>query len=406
MLPRLALLRALGHRPFTLVWGGALISRIGDFLYELALAWWVLQETGSPKAMATVLILVTAPMVAFLLVGGIVVDRFARVRVMLASDLARGIVVTIVAGLAFADALELWHVYIAAFLFGTVDAFFQPAYTAAMPELVPREDLPSANSLSSLAIQAGRIVGPPLGGVLVAAGGTALAFGANGLSFFLSAALLLPLLAGAARPVRATGSSVFAEAREGVGTVLASPWLFLTIGMAALVNMTLLGPYAVSIPFRVRDELGRGPETLGLLYAAFPAGYVAGGLVMGRLRRIPRRGPLAYSANVVAGLGLLTVGLPLPIPVLMLAAFVNGIALEVFTVVWVTSLQQLVPSHLLGRVSSIDLVGSYALIPVGFALAGWATDAVGPSTTLIAGGGTTAIAAALALLHPAIRNLD
>ena len=214
MLPRPALLRALGHRPFALVWSGSLISRVGDFLYELALAWWVLQETGSPTAMATVLVLAFVPMLVFLLVGGVLVDRLARVRVMFASEVARGVVVTAVAALAFADALELWHVYIAAFVFGAVDAFFQPAYTAAVPELVPRDDLQSANALSSLAIQAGRVVGPPVGGVLVAAGGTAFAFGANGLSFFLSAALLLPLLARPApRRLADDRSSVFAEAR-------------------------------------------------------------------------------------------------------------------------------------------------------------------------------------------------
>src|SRR4051794_30543009 len=104
-LTRVALLRALAHRPFALLWTGQVVSRLGDYLYEIALAWWVLQETGSAAAMATVLVCAFTPMLLFLLIGGVAVDRLPRARLMLLSDLARGVVVCVVAGLAFADRL-------------------------------------------------------------------------------------------------------------------------------------------------------------------------------------------------------------------------------------------------------------------------------------------------------------
>src|SRR5438552_8882265 len=181
-----ALFKSLAHRSFALLWSGQTISRLGDSLYRVALAWWVLEQTGSATAMGTVLIFSFAPMLLFLLIGGVAVDRFPRVRVMLASDILRGAVVGLVALLALGGNLAIWHVYLASIVFGFVDAFFQPAYTAAVPEITPSEVLPSANSLTSLSGQLAGIAGPALGAAIVAMGGTPAAFALDALSFFIS----------------------------------------------------------------------------------------------------------------------------------------------------------------------------------------------------------------------------
>ncbi len=188
-----SLLRALGHRPFVLLWVGQVISRLGDSVYRIALAWWVLEQTGSAAAMGTVLIFAFTPQLLFLLVGGVAVDRFPRVRVMLASDLLSGSMVALVAALAFTGRLEIWHIYVMSGIFGFVSAFFEPAYAAAIPDLLPAELLPSANSLTSLSIQLVGIIGPAVGALLVDLGGTSTAFAINALSFFISAACLLGL---------------------------------------------------------------------------------------------------------------------------------------------------------------------------------------------------------------------
>src|SRR5215471_4503424 len=149
-----SLTRALSHRAFALVWGGQLLSRLGDFLYEIALAWWVLQATGSAAMMAGVLICTFAPMLVFLLLGGVASDRLPRLTLMLAADLGRGLLVTVVALLAFLGQLEIWHIFITSLCFGFVDAFFQPAYASVVPQIVAEEDLTSANALTSLSVQA------------------------------------------------------------------------------------------------------------------------------------------------------------------------------------------------------------------------------------------------------------
>lgn len=406
-IPRIALLRALYGRQFALLWSGQTFSRVGDFLYQVALAWWVLEKTGSALAMGTVLIFSFTPMLLFLLIGGVAVDRLPRVPLMLASDLLRGVVVAVVALFTFTNTLEIWHIYLASLTFGFVDAFFQPAYSAMVPQIVPVDDLPSANSLSSISVQIGRILGPALAAALIAVGGTPFAFTFNSLTFFVSAAFLLPLLrVPAPRPtVLAEGEqkpSLLADLREGIATVLAAPVLWITIGLYALVNVTLAGPYSVAMPFLVEEHLHADASTLGFLYAMFPVGYVLGGVWLGRKARIRSRGLLMYGGAMVAGLMLFTFGLQLPVLVLGLAAIINGAALEMGSLAWTNTLQETVAGEKLGRVYSIDMLGSYVLLPIGYALTGWMTDLLGPATVFLLGGGITVVLAGLGLMHPRI----
>ncbi|MDX1415768.1 MAG: MFS transporter [Candidatus Promineifilaceae bacterium] len=407
----LSLIRSLSNRSFALLWTGQTFSRVGDFMYQVALAWWVLDKTGSAAKMATVLVFSFAPMILFLLIGGVTVDRFPRLQVMLASDLLRGAIVMLVATLAFVDQLELWQIYIMSLLFGLVDAFFQPAFAAAVPEFVAEKDLPSANSLTSLSIQAGRIAGPMLGALLVGLGGAPFALAINGITFFVAAALLVPLLSRqnpAARHSReeADVNSIMADLREGIGIVASSPWLWISIAVFAMSNVALGGPYSVTLPFLVKDQLGAEVGTLGLLHAVFAAGYILGGIWLGRKARIRRRGPIVYGGLAIAGIMLFAFGLPVPIAFLLLAALINGAALEVGSLAWINSLQELVPQDKLGRVSSMDSLGSFALLPIGYGITGWATELLGPSLVFVLGGGITAVVALLALRHPAIRALD
>lgn len=406
-----SLARSLHHQAFAWLLGGQTLSRVGDHLYEVALAWWVLQETGSAVAMGSVLVLSFAPTILFGLLGGVVVDRYPRVWVLLLCDVLRGVLVAAMALMAFQDTLQLWHIYAAALLYGVVDSFFQPAFTALVPDLVPPADLPSANSLSSMSLQFGRIVGPALAGVILALGDFALGFTLNALSFFVAAVCLIPL-----RGVKSTltqvdgeqasSASIFQDIREGIRFVVTIPFLWISFLVFPVVTVALSGPYGVSLPFLVEDKLAGDVNLLGLLYALFAAGFVLGGLWLGRQAIIRRRGILMYTSGVVAGLGMLLLGLPLPLVGLAFGALLTGVGLEIAGLVWMNILQEVVPGDKLGRVASIDMISSLALLPVGFAAAGWLTDTLGPEPVFILGGVVTMAATLLALAHPAIRRLD
>ncbi len=184
------------------------------------------------------------PMLLLLLVGGVAVDRFHRIRLMLASDLSRGVAVGIIALLAFTQRLELWQLCTMSAFFGLVGAFFYPASTAAIPDLVPTEHLLSANSLRRISLQVAQVFGPGIGAAIIALGGTPLAFALDGASFVISAACLLAL---PGKPARRNSSSKertspLHDLRAGIGTVLQSPWLWVTIAAACVSTIFLSGP--------------------------------------------------------------------------------------------------------------------------------------------------------------------
>jgi hypothetical protein len=222
----MALLKSLSHRPFALLWTGQTLSRLGDSLCQAALAWWVVQTTNSAVAMSGVFISAFIPTILLTLVGGVTADRFSRVRVMLMSDLLRGLLMTILVVLAWAGRLQVWHVYVISALFSTVNAFFGPAY-----------------------------------GALVAGfGGISAAFGLNAASFFISGICLLPLVKIA--PVstqRAQTSSLWHSLREGIAVVTQASWLWFTMISLALLNLTGRSPMNVSLPFLVKDDLINKP---------------------------------------------------------------------------------------------------------------------------------------------------
>lgn len=403
----MSVFRALSNRPFVLVWSGQTISRLGDSLYEIALAWWVLEKTGSATAMGVVLICSTIPMLLFLLLGGVAVDRFSRVRLMLASDLLRGVVVSLIALLAFQQWLELWEIFVMSALFGLVRAFFYPAYTAILPDLVSAEMLPSANSLRSISLQAAQIIGPGIGAAIIALGGPALAFALDGASFFLSAAcvLALPHLPTRPRTISAP-SGAFHDLRTGIRAVLDSPWLWVTLAVASVSTIFFSGPDEAVLPLLVRQRFGAQVGMYALLTSLAAVGSIGAALWLGHYTRLRRRGWLSYGAWMLESLMLLVAGLPVPASVVSVAFLLQGAAMTTLGLAWMNSLQEFVPAELLGRVASIDMLVSSGLVPIGYGLAGLAADHLGASLVFVLGGAISAAVIALGLLHPAIRAVD
>ena len=376
-------------------------------MFQVALAWWILEKTGSAVAMGTVLILTSVPTLLFLLVGGVAVDRYPRLRLLLWSDALRGAVVSIAAWLIWADQLNVWHVYVLSVTFGIVFAFFQPAYRAAVLEVTQGQDLPSANSLTSLAGQLSGLVGPAIGAGIVTAGGTSLAFALDGLSFFAAAACLLPLLPSFDSnrdrvPLRRVGDDL----REGLLFVARSAWLWVTICVAGLSTIAYAGPMQVALPFLIKDQLNGDVGVLGLFYSISALGSILAAAWIGHCVRLRRRGPTLYGAWMLIGLLVMSIGLPVGIPAILAIAFGIGACNSVLGLVWTNTLQECVPARLLGRVTSIDYLGSSILVPAGYAIGGWATDTVGAPLVFVGGGALMTVLVAVGLLHPDIRNLD
>jgi MFS family permease len=416
------LLRSLKHRPFALLWAGQTTSRLGDNLHRIALAWWVLEKTGSAAAMGIVLVLSQIPLLLFLLIGGIVGDRFPRIRIMFISDVLSGLVVTFIAVFSWLDVLQIWHIYAASLIFGFVEAFFFPAYQAIIPQITPPDALTSANSLNGLSQRMTGIIGPAIGAALVAVGGTSLAFGLDALSFFISALFVFPLLRGkgietqsvqrtpempgSPRSIKETIRQGFDELRQGFNVIIAIPWIWITILIYGFVNMAEASPRSVAMPFLIKNDLGADVALLGIFGTVFSIGFVVGAILLGQFKRLRKRGLLAYLTPLTQGVLLLFFGFKFPVPVLIASMFVYGFSYSVFGLIWNNTLQEMVPHEMLGRVYSIDALGSFVFLPIGFALAGWATDLIGAPTVFLVGGFSTIVLAVLGLSFSAIRNLD
>lgn len=197
-----------------------------------------------------------------------------------------------------------------------------------------------------------------------------------------------------------------ADLREGFDAIITIPWIWITILIFGVLNIMEASPRAVSMPFLIKDDLGADVAVLGWFGSAFSIGYVLSALWLGQYKRLRRRGLLGYASVMINGFLLLLFAFKFPIPVLVFSMFVFGFCFNVFGLIWHNTLQEMVPHEKLGRVYAIDSLGSWVLLPVGFALAGWATDLIGAPTVFLIGGIGTIFMTLLGLSHPAIRNLD
>jgi DHA3 family tetracycline resistance protein-like MFS transporter len=408
------LLRALRHRSFSLLLAARAISALGDFVHDVALAWLVLQLTGSAAAMGLVVTAKVIPALLILAFGGVVADRLPKIRTLVASDAISAAVVAGITVLVATNAVGLGHLVILNIVFGVVAAVFLPTWSAVLPELVPAEDRSSANALATLATRVAGIVGPALGAGLVALGGTSVAFGFDALTFLLSIGLLAlvrrPAAARQPEPDAAEPApgraSVLADLRSGFRASIDPPWIAIGIGAAGLMCLTLAGPVETNIPLLIERSFGNDVRILGWYGSAMAVGSVVAALVIGSRRHLRRRWRFVYGPWVAGSLAAAALGLPIGVPGLLLAAGVIGFGFVGLGLAWVGALQDHVPPELFGRVVSLDYLGSGSLLPVGTLVAGVAADAIGPGPVFIAGGLISAAFLASLMLLPQVRAMD
>ncbi len=401
------LLRSLRNPSFALLWSGQTISRLGDRFYSVALALWILEKTHSATIMGIVLVCSDIPTLLLLLLGGVFVDRFSRLRILLLSDVLCAVIVGLIAVLDISGQLQLWHILVMSACFGAADAFFYPAYSSVIPDIVEASDLPSANSLRSISLQLAGIIGPASAGFVVARGGSGLAFAFDSLSFVVSALCLVLLPRRKVLLKNLSGeSSILGDLREGIQTVLQSPWLWITIVIASISTVTLDGPFGSALPLLVEQRYGIAAQTYGTLMALSSVGSLLAAIWLGRRKRLRYRGYLVYGAWMLASLMLTFIGLPLSLVVMGLVICLWGIGVTLLGLTWTNSLQEFVPPHQLGRVNSIDALVSNGLVPIGYAFAGIAADHFGASSVFVWCGMFSTLVIGLGLLHPAIRSVD
>ncbi len=403
---RSGLWKPLRHREFRLLYGGMCVSLLGDGAFLVALAWQVYAISSAPAALGIVGVAMTVPTIVFLLLGGVLSDRFDRRRLMLGADVVRGIAVGTLGMLSLTGAVELWHVVVLAVFYGSGQAFFAPAFDAIVPELVPRDELGQANALDQMVRPiALRLAGPALGGLVVGALGAGTAFMLDAASFAISAGALLAMRAPVARE-RDTGATVVADLREGWRFVWGHTWLWVTFLTAAIAYFLFIGPVEVLLPYLIKEELLGSATELGFVFAAGGLGSVLFALLVGR-RGLPRRDiTFMYLVWTLGTLSVAGYGLATAVWQLMLVSLAFNALETAGTIVWITAKQRHVPAAMLGRVSSLDWLISIGLVPISFALTGPVSSAMGARATLVVAGVLGAMVTLAGLLVPGVRSLE
>jgi DHA3 family tetracycline resistance protein-like MFS transporter len=404
VLARIGVIRPLRHRDFALLWTGLTVSMLGDGVYLVAIAWQVYELSDTPTALSVVGAAWTLPTVLLLLAGGVLSDRVDRRLLMVAADVLRAAAIGAIAVLSISGELELWHLLVLVAFYGVGEALFNPAATAITPMLVPADDLVQANALEHLVRPlALRFLGPAIGGLLVATVGPGTGFALDAGSFLVSALCILAIRPHPG-PAAEPGRSMLAEVREGFAYVRSQPWLWATLGAASLSLLAFMGPLQVLLPDRLKNDLGFGAGTFGAVLAVGGLGRIATAVVLGQ-RGLPRRFMTGmYLAWSLATLAVAGFGLSTATWQFMAIALLAGVCDTLGNVTWGTLIQTRVPSHLLGRVSSVDWQVSIALIPISFGLAGPIAEAIGTQATLIGAGVIGACSGMVFLLLPGVRD--
>jgi hypothetical protein len=396
-------------RDFALYWTGRTISYLGDGIMVVALPWQVYELTDSPAAMGVIGAFQTASIFVFVLLGGVAADRFQRKKIIIAADLVRGAAAGVAGVLALAGSIELWHLAILVVVFGIAQGLAGPAFGSILPQLVPEDLLMQANSaIFTVHPLAFRFLGPALGGVVIAAAGTGVAFLMDAASFLIGAVAIAFLAARPAARLLEAGErrTVMQDIREGIAYVRGRSWLWGTFTWMLVVFPLTTAPYVVLLPYLIKNELGGDSRSLGLVFAAGGVGAIVMSLVLSQVALPRRHTAFMFAMFTFATLDLIAYSLVDAPWQAMVVAFVAECGLTGGILVWNTLLPKAVPAAMLGRVRSLDWLAAFGLTPLGYLFVGQAADVFGARQVMAACGLVGLFLTAGVLLIPGIRQLE
>ena len=372
-------LRILRHRDFRYLFAGQAASAIGDRVVVVALALFITIRAGSPTDLGLVLGAQGLTLVTLLLVGGVWADRLPRHRIMIAADAIRALLHATLAVLIFAGAARIWQIVVIEALFGAAQAFFQPAYSGLIPQTVPESLIQDARALTESMANVAFLIGPVLATALVLGVGAGEAFVFDAGTFVLSAVLLARVRPRPRGEERAP-ESLRAGLRGGWREVRSRTWVWVTIAVFAGAVMCVYSQWYALAPGIARDLYGSA-GVFGVLESFAGVGAVLGAIVAIRWRpaRPLRAGMLLVLAWPVQDL-VFAVGAPLAL--VCVSAFATGFGFSLLIIWWETALARHIPPNALSRVSAWDWMGSLALMPLGYVIAGPLAATFGARTVL------------------------
>jgi predicted MFS family arabinose efflux permease len=360
--------KAFQYRDFRLMWFGSCTSSIGTWMQIVAQGWLIYRLSHSARLLALDQVLGGLPIFLFSLFTGVIADRVDRGKILLGSQYVQMFSATVLTVLVATGAVHVWHILCLSFLSGTAQAFGAPAYSALIPTLVDKEDMPNAIALNSIQFNVAVMVGPALAGQALAKVGETWCFGLNALSF-LAPIISLSIITARFLPVKTT-ESMFTSLKQGIKFARKQSSMEALIVLAFCMT-ALAMPMRTYFPVFVKDIFHRGPETYGNLLSLMGLGSIVGSLAIASAGNMRRKGLVALAALFCLGAGIsafaLSKSLPFSGGVLVL---VGASMMAVFATV--SSLVQLITTNeMRGRVMSVYNFAFRGGMPMGNLLSGW-----------------------------------
>lgn len=382
------------------------ISNFGNGISPVALAFGVLGIEGADAgSLSLVQGARTVPILLLLLVGGTIADKYGRAKTMGMADMLLSVLIIISAWSFISGSPSVWLLAVVGLLAGILNGIWYPAFAGLTPIIVPAEKLQSANSAIGFGSNLAFMLGTASGGFVVINYGVGWALAIDGISFLIAGALVWPL-SRIPQPGKAeTGEKVnfWAELRLGWRDFSVRPWLVTVVISFAFINLAYEAVWAVLGPLQSLAEYG-GAFTWGLILGVMSAGFLVGTLIANKIRpKKPLR--LVMILMLAQPIFFLAFGANQHIVLVLITAFLFGVALDIFYVLWSTTIQQNVPEETLSRVNSYDSFGSFVFGPLGIVIAGPVAIAIGASLTIQIGSIISLVAILAALAVPSVRNM-
>ena len=360
--------KAFHYRDFRLLWIGACTSTIGTWMQVVAQSWLVLDISKSARMLGLDAFLANIPIFLFSLIGGVVADRVSRRHLLMGSQWVQLACAFTLAALLALNVVHIWHILALSFIAGTAQSFGGPAYSALVPTLVDKEDVPNAIALNSIQFNLARVIGPVLGGIAMAKWGATWCFSLNGASF-LAPIISLMLLRMSFQP-QPTGETILDSMKQGFGFIRKQGGMEALIVLAFCMTAFAI-PMITFLPVFAKVIFRGGPTTFTILLVFSGLGSIAGALTVAALGNVHNKGRIALLTLMAMGGTMAGFALSKNLVLSCILLFLSGAALICgFTMI--SSLVQLITANeMRGRVMSVYNVAFRGGMPLGSVVSGW-----------------------------------
>lgn len=383
------------------------ISNFGNGMSPVALAFGVLEIAGADAvSLSLVQGARTVPILLLLIVGGTIADKYGRAKVMGLADMWLSALILIAAWSFITGSPSVWLLTIVGLLSGLLNGIWYPAFAGLVPIIVPEEKLQSANAAIGFGSNIAFMFGTAGAGLVVLYFGVGWALVIDALTFLIAGSLVYPLskLPQPGQAMQGEKVNFLRELRLGWKEFKTRSWLVTIVIAFAFINMTFEAIWAVLGALQTREHYD-GAATWGLVLGFMSLGFLVGTVIANKIRpKYPLR--LVMILMLAEPVFTLAFGTVQPLFILLISAVAVGIAMDIFYVMWSTTIQQNVPSESLSRVNSYDSFGSFVFGPLGIIVAGPLAIAIGVNETLIIGAAISAVAILASLLVPGVRNME